>query len=153
MSAAGSVVAPLSAEAVTATRTALAAEYAAAYGYGVVGAHSYGATRVQATRGLVWHQAQQPLLRAALAGAGASVPPAEPAYELPFAVTDPASAARLATALEQGVAAAYADLVAASSNGDRQVAALALGQCAVRATQWRGFSVPFPGLPERAVTP
>lgn len=135
---------------VAATRAALAAEYAAAYGYGVVGAHTLGAARAQAGRALAWHQAQQPLLRATLSGAGADLPVPQPAYELPFAVVDAAGAARLATALEQGVAATYADLVAASSGGDRQAAALALGQCAVRAAQWRGFSVPFPGLPERA---
>jgi hypothetical protein len=137
----------------TATAAALSAEYAAAYGYGVVGAHCSGAARVRATRALAWHRAQQSPLRAALTRAGVALPAPQPAYELPFAVTDPAAALRLATVLEQGVAATYADLVAASEGGDRQTAALALAACAVRAAQWRGYSVPFPGLPERSTTP
>jgi hypothetical protein len=138
--------------ATTATQAALAAEYAAVYGYGVVGAHTSGAARAQASRALAWHQARQPVLAAALTSAGAKLPTSAPAYVLPFAVTDAADAARLATALEQGVAATYADLVAATESGERQAAALALSDCAVRAAQWRGFSVPFPGLPERATS-
>lgn len=137
---------------VAATRAALAAEYAAAYGFGVVGAHSTGAARVRAARGLAWHRAQQDPLRAALTRAGAAAPAPQPAYQLPFPVTGAVAAARLAATLEDGVAAAYADLVAASEGGDRQTAALALGACAVRAAQWRGSSEPFPGLAERATS-
>jgi hypothetical protein len=136
--------------AVDAARTALVAEYAAAYGYGVVGAHTRGAARAQATRGLAWHEQQQSALRTALSAEGAEVPTPEPAYVLPFAVTSATSAVRLAVALEDGVAAAYAELVGATESGARQAAAVALAQCAVRGAQWRGFSVPFPGLPERA---
>jgi hypothetical protein len=138
--------------AVTATTAVLSAEYAAVYGYGVVGAHTVGAARAQAGRALAWHLSRQPALEAALSAAGAELPSAEPAYVLPFAVTNSAGAVRLATALEQGAAAAYADLVAATESGERQAAALALSACAVRAAQWRGFSVPFPGLPERATS-
>jgi uncharacterized protein DUF4439 len=134
---------------VDAVRAALAAEYAAVYGYGVVGAHLRGAALVQASRALAWHQGREPLLRAALSAEGADVPAPEAAYVLPFPVASAVTAARLATALEEGVGAVYADLVAAGESSDRQDAALALGQCALRAAQWRGFSVPFPGLPER----
>jgi hypothetical protein len=92
------------------------------------------------------------VLSSALSAAGAEVPAAQPAYVLPFPVTTAATAVRLATALEDGVAAAYANLVGAAEGGGRQDAALALGQCAVRAAQWRGYSVPFPGLPERSTS-
>jgi hypothetical protein len=136
--------------AVEAASAALVAEYAAAYGYGVVGAHTRGVAQAQATRALGWHEQQQSVLRTALAAQGAEVPAREAAYVLPFAVTGTISAARLAVVLEDGAAAAYADLVGATESGDRQAAALALAQCAVRAAQWRGSSVPFPGLPERA---
>jgi len=129
---------------------ALSAEYAAAYGYGVVGAHTTGVARARATRALAGHQAGQAPLAAALAAAGAEAPVPQPAYVLPFPVTSTTTAARLATALEDGVAAAYADLVGAAEGGARQDAALALGACAARAAQWRGYSIPFPGLPERA---
>lgn len=131
---------------------ALSAEYAAAYGYGVVGAHSRGLARTRAIRATAWHQARQPVLAAALSAAGAEIPVAQPAYVLPFPVTGSTTAARLASALEEGSAAAYANLVSAAEGGTRHDAALALGQCAVRAAQWRGYSVPFPGLPERTTT-
>lgn len=139
--------------AIEAARSALAAEYAAAYGYGVVGAFTTGAARRQAARALAWHQAQQPLLLATVSSAGGDPPSSQPAYVLPFAVTNAVAAARLGATLEEGVAAAYAGLVEQSASGDRRNAALALAQCAVRAAQWRGYSVPFPGLPERAVSP
>jgi hypothetical protein len=133
-----------------AARAALVAEYAATYGYGVVGAHSRGAAQAQAARALSWHEQQESVLRTTLSAEGAELPVPEPAYVLPFAVTGPVSAARLAALLEDGAAQAYADLVGATESGDRQAAALALATCAVRAAQWRGSSVPFPGLPERS---
>jgi hypothetical protein len=140
---------PTLADALTA---ALSAEYAAVYGYGVVGAHERGVARIRAARAMAWHQGRRPVLSAALSAAGAEVPTAQPAYVLPFPVTNSVSAGRLATALEDGVAAAYANLVSAAEGGTRQDAATALAQCATRAAQWRGYSVPFPGLPERAAT-
>ena len=133
-------------------RAALTAEYAAVYGYGVVGAHLRGAALAEASRALAWHQGREALLRAALSARGAEVPAPEAAYVLPFPVSSAVTAARLATALEEGVGTVYANLVADGEGGDRQDAAVALGQCALRAAQWRGFSVPFPGLPERAAS-
>ncbi len=133
-----------------ATQAVLDAEYAAAYGYGVVAAHTRGAARAQAARALAWHQAQQPVLAAILRTAGATVAAPQAAYVLPFAVGGPIGAGRLARRLEESVAAAYADLVAAASSTDRRTAALGLAACAVRAAQWRGSSVAFPGLPERS---
>ncbi len=89
-------------------------------------------------------------MTAALTATAAAPVAAEPAYALPFRVTGPATAAALAAHLENGVAAAYADLVASSGGADRVAAAQALAECAVRAATWTGLSVPFPGLPERA---
>lgn len=142
----------MSAADVTALQAALAAEYAAVYGYGVVGAHTAGATRAVALRAMAWHQAQQPTLSAQVVAAAAKPVAADPAYVLPFPVADRASALRLAAQLEDGVAAAYADLVAAASGANRLWAAQALGECAVRAAVWTGSSTPFPGLPERSGT-
>lgn len=133
-----------------ALQAALAAEYAAAYGYGVVGAHVTGLARTRAGLALTWHQGRQPTLAGALGSAGATAAPPQAAYVLPFPVTNATTAARLATSLEDGVGAAYADVVGAAEGGQRQEAALALGACAARAAQWRGYSIPFPGLPERA---
>ena len=129
---------------------ALDAEYAAAFGYGVVGAFTGGADRRAATAALSWHQAQQVILAGWLSAAGEVPAGAEPAYALPSPVTTPAGAVVLAALLEDRVAATYADVVAATGGDFRSAAATALGSCAVRAAQWRGTSEPFPGLPERA---
>jgi hypothetical protein len=134
---------------VSALQAALAAEYAAVYGYGVVGAHTTGVARVSALRALDWHQAQQGPLVAALTAASATPVAAEPAYTLPVRVTGAATATLLAVHLENGVAAAYADLVTESEGADRLAPAEALAACAVRAATWSGRSVAFPGLPER----
>jgi hypothetical protein len=73
-------------------------------------------------------------------------------YALPFPVPDPAAAVRLAAELEDRVAGVYADLVRAAGGGRRALAAEALREAAVRAVRWRGESVAFPGLAERAGT-
>lgn len=135
---------------VDALQAALAGEFAAVYGYGVVGARSTPAGKAQALRALAWHQSQQPVLSAAVTAAGGTPVVAEPAYRLPFPVTTAAAAARLAATLEDRVAATYADLVAAAQEPQRTSAAEALAACAVRAAQWSGVSEAFPGLPERA---
>jgi hypothetical protein len=135
---------------VPALQAALAAEFAAVYGYGVVGAHTTAALQPDALRAMAWHQAQQPLLSARVVAAAATPAAPDPAYVLPFAVTTAATAVRLAAQLEDGVAAAYADLVAQASGADRLWAAQSLAECAARSATWSGLSVPFPGLPERA---
>jgi hypothetical protein len=76
--------------------------------------------------------------------------PAEATYALPRAVTTPADAVALATLLEARLAAVYADAVAELGGDLRRLAVDGLRDCAVRAARWRGSSVPFPGLPERA---
>ena len=78
---------------------------------------------------------------------------ASAAYALPFAVPDSAAAVELAAELEERVAGVYSDLVRASTDGMRGTATEALREAAVRAVRWRGGSVPFPGLAERAATP
>ncbi|PAZ17845.1 hypothetical protein CLM62_00230 [Streptomyces sp. SA15] len=50
------------------------------------------------------------------------------------------------------MAGVYSDLVRASGGERRRTAAGALREAAVRAVRWRGESVAFPGLAERATT-
>lgn len=71
-------------------------------------------------------------------------------YALPFPVPDSEAAVRLAAELEDRVAGVYSDLVRATVDGRRSMAAEALREAAVRAVRWRGESVAFPGLAERA---
>jgi hypothetical protein len=68
-------------------------------------------------------------------------------------VPDSAAAVRLAAELEDRVAGVYSDLVRAAEGELRGRAAEALREAAVRAVRWRGESVAFPGLAERAGTP
>jgi Domain of unknown function (DUF4439) len=64
--------------------------------------------------------------------------PTEASYALPFGVTDPRSALRLAVHLEEGAAAAWRYAVAATdSQAVRRTALSALTDAALRATGWR----------------
>jgi hypothetical protein len=129
----------------------LAAEHAAVYAYGVVGAQcDDDAHRDLAEQRLQQHAARRDLLAARLATAQRTAPPAAPAYGLPFAVDTPAEALDLAAHVELAVAAANADLVAAAAPERRLEPARWLGQDAVAARTWRARSTAFPGLPERS---
>jgi hypothetical protein len=132
---------------------ALAAEQAAIYAYGVVGARSGSAARAAAAAALQAHTLQRDLLAARLSASGRRPAPGEPAYGLPFAVTSPATARALAAHVETALAARYADLVAAAAPGRRAEAAAWLTRAAEAAHGWGAAATPFPGLPERAPTP
>ncbi|KRV51186.1 hypothetical protein AQ490_02165 [Wenjunlia vitaminophila] len=130
----------------------MAAEHAAIYGYGVLGARLTGERRNQARDAYQAHRSQRDALRRSVRGLGGEPEAAAPAYGLPFPVPDQEAAIRLAAELEDRVAAVYADLVARAEADLRRDAARALREAAVRAVRWRGRGVPFPGLPERAGT-
>ncbi|WP_436777698.1 ferritin-like domain-containing protein [Yinghuangia sp. YIM S09857] len=135
---------------VQALQSLLDAENAAVYGYGVVGAKSDGAAQAQARTAYDAHRARRDEVEGLITGQGGRPRAAAAAYTLPFAVDTSADAARLAVYLEDGVAAHLVDLVAASGGDQRISAAKWLQQNAVEAARWRGASVAFPGLPERA---
>ena len=60
-----------------------------------------------------------------------------PGYELPFEVTDRASALKLAVQVEDGVAQAWRAVLPATDGADRSTPLSALIDAAVRATRWR----------------
>jgi hypothetical protein len=126
---------------------ALAAENAAVYGYGVVGAMLTSGLRPRAHSYWVAHQEARDTLEAMLVKLGASPVAASPAYQLPFAVTGEASAGRLAVFLEDGVVQAYLGVVAVPDVTLRSFGALAMQPPANRAVVWRGSTVAFPGMP------
>ncbi|MFJ3234759.1 ferritin-like domain-containing protein [Streptomyces sp. NPDC086787] len=134
----------------TALQAALAAEHAAVYGYGVVGGRIGTARQAQARTAYDAHRARRDALAREVGDLGAEPVAASAAYALPFAVPDSAAAVRLAAELEDRVAGVYSDLVRASDGARRGAAAAALREAAVRAVRWRGESVAFPGLAERA---
>jgi hypothetical protein len=124
-----------------------AAENAAIYGYSVAGARLRdGKLRGAARADYDVHRAQLQAVTGWLSDRGATPDAPPPVYELPEQITDDAAAAALLTRLEEATAATYADLVAVAAGSLRRAAALALQSAAVRETNWRGKSVPFPGL-------
>jgi hypothetical protein len=132
-----------------AAQEALAAEHAAVYGYGVVGARIDDGRREEARQAYAAHQARRDALRRTVRNLGGTPVVAAPASALPFAVPDPAAAVRLATELEERVAGVCGDMVRATTGSLRGEAADALREAAVRAVRWRGSGIPFPGLAER----
>ncbi|GHD30710.1 hypothetical protein GCM10010313_73620 [Streptomyces violarus] len=135
-----------------ALQAALAAEHAAVYGYGVVGGRIGDGQRVEARTAYDAHRARRDALAREVKDLGGRPAAAAAGYALPFPVADAATAVRLAAELEDRVAAVYSDLVRAAGGGRRVLAAEALREAAVRAVRWRGESVAFPGLAERADT-
>ncbi|WP_405619788.1 ferritin-like domain-containing protein [Streptomyces sp. NBC_00076] len=135
-----------------ALQAALAAEHAAVYGYGVVGGRVPKGRRTEAQAAYDAHRARRDALVREVRDLDGTPVSAAAAYALPFPVPDPASAVRLAADLEDRVAGVYSDLVRAATGERRGTAAEALREAAVRAVRWRGESVAFPGLAERAGT-
>jgi hypothetical protein len=132
---------------IAAMQAALAAENAAAYGYGVTGAMLTGAAQSLAYADWRAHEIARDALQAMLVTAGATPVAASAAYSLPFAVTDASSARRLAAWLEDGVTRAYLGLVGVNDGTLRAFGAQAMQPPAIRAAAWRGSTVAFPGMP------
>jgi hypothetical protein len=129
-----------------ALQTALAAEHAAVYGYGVAGAMLTGRDQARARADWTAHQEARDTLQAMIVKLGATPVAASAAYKLPFSVHDARSARRLAATLEDGVTQAYLGLVAVTDQTLRVFGALAMQPPANRAAAWRGSTVAFPGM-------
>ena len=130
----------------SALQAALAAENAAIFGYGVVGAHLTGRGQAAAARDWNGHNQARDTLAAMISGLGATPVASQGLYRLPFLVHDAASAKALAAYLEDGVTRAYLGLVAVSDARLRNFGALAMQGAAGRAAFWRGSTQAFPGL-------
>jgi hypothetical protein len=129
-----------------ALQSALAAENAAVYGYGVAGAQLGATARKLALRNWTQHQMARDRLEAMLTSLGVKPVAAQAAYQLPFPVHGTGAAISLAGYLENQVAAAYLGVVALD---DPRLRAWGAGQaqaCALRATTWLGRPAAFPGL-------
>lgn len=131
---------------VGALQSALAAEQAASYGYGVVGAHLTGARFAAAAADCVAHERARDRLTGMISERGGRPEPAAAAYRLPIAARHPAAALALAALLEREVTAAYLGLVAVDDQALRRFAATSMRDCAVRAARWSGRAQAFPGL-------
>jgi hypothetical protein len=132
---------------------ALAGEHAAIYGYGVIGAHLTGNALTQARQAEAAHRDRRDSVLEALASAGGTPPAAQPAYALPFPVTDRASALRLAQQIEERTAALWRAVLPPASAAQRSTALDALTDAALRAARWRRTSGQRPGTVALPGTP
>jgi rubrerythrin len=134
---------------VEALQTALAAEHAALYVYGALGARtSESATPVvfrEVTDAYATHRAWRDQLTRRLLDEGAVPAPAAPTYELPAGPPGPAGVLPAARELEARCAETYAYVVAHASGPDRRWAIGALTRSAVRQVAFGGDPGPFPG--------
>jgi Domain of unknown function (DUF4439) len=135
------------AQAIAAMQAALAAEHAASYGYGVVGAHLAGRQQQAARADWVAHQLARDQLTAMIRKLGAVPVPSAVGYALPSPVRSHRQALQLAVTLEDRVTQAYIALVAVSEVSIRDYGARAARSAALRAAAWRGSTIAFPGLP------
>jgi hypothetical protein len=139
----------------TALRTALAAEHAAIWGYGVVGAALDPSAQGLAAVSETAHRDIRDRVVDLLAERGADPVDAEGGYALPFPVLSGTDAAALAVVLEDGVAAAWVRVLdQAVERSTRELAVGALTATEVRAVGWRAtagqtpVTRAFPGLPQ-----
>ncbi|GIH98717.1 ferritin-like domain-containing protein [Planobispora takensis] len=130
--------------------TALAAEHAAVYAYGVIAARTTGRLRATATNAFNAHRARRDRLRALITTRGGT--PAEPgaSYTLPVTPSTADQAVELAVLIEQRVTTAYLELAASDDMSLRRMAALAMQECATRSYGLRPSIDAFPGMPEVA---
>ncbi|GAA2902143.1 ferritin-like domain-containing protein [Streptosporangium fragile] len=133
--------------------TALAAEHAAVYAYGVIAARTTGRLRTRATAAFNAHRTRRDRLREMIIAAGGT--PAEPtaAYALPVTPSSAAQAVELAVLVERGVTGAYLELAASADTSVRRLAALAMQECAARSYELRPEIDAFPGMPRATPGP
>jgi hypothetical protein len=139
-----------------ALRAALAAEHAAVWGYGVVGAALSASAQAHAAQDQAAHRDLRDQLTTLLDQRAAEPVTAEAAYALPFPVVSSSDAARLAVVLEDGTAAAWVRVLGRAAKREiRKLAVDTVGATEVRAVAWRTTAgvtpatTPFPGLPEK----
>ncbi|MDT0277176.1 ferritin-like domain-containing protein [Blastococcus goldschmidtiae] len=117
---------------------ALAAEHAAVWGYGVVGAALAPGARGTATTAEAAHRDVRDTVATLLSQRSVEPPGAKGGYALPFPVLSPTDAAALAVVLEDGAVAAWVRVLdQAAERSTRELALEALTGAEVRAVGWR----------------
>lgn len=130
---------------------ALAAEHAASYAYGAIGARLEDDLAEDAREVEQAHRQRRDTLVVLLDERGVTAPAPAAAYQLPFPVTDSDAGLQLAVLIEERVAAVWRAALPEVTRDDRVLALAALVDAAVRATRWRmaagvtPATVPFPG--------
>lgn len=141
-------------DAVAVLNTALAAEHAALYVHGVLGAQTSQSQQpalfTAVTDAYLAHRAQRDRLVRQVRDLGGTPVAAEPAYEVPDRLRTPAAVNRTALAVERATAETWAWVVAGTSGLLRRAAIEVLTRTAVRELVFRGTPETFPGADEHA---
>lgn len=137
-----------------ALQDALAAEHAAVWGYGTVGAALTPGTRGEVVAAQEAHRDLRDRVGALLLDRGAEPVAARPAYALPFPLLSDVDACRLAAVLEEGTTAAWVWVLdQAAQRTTRELAVVEASAAEVRAVTWRAraglspVTAATPGLP------
>ena len=117
---------------------AVAAEHAAIYGYGVVSAHVMPEQNDLVSEAVAQHRDRREAALSLLKERSVTAPLPAAGYQLPFPVTGPIGAGKLAVQMESDCAVAWRAVMEQSdSEQDRSFALTALTQCAIMAAKWR----------------
>jgi Domain of unknown function (DUF4439) len=128
---------------------ALAAEHAAVYAYGVIGARGGGDQRMVTARiGHDVHLDRRNMLASMIQGAGRTPTAALPSYDLPDRITRAVDVARFARTVELRCCEVFALVVSETTADGRGFCAQALTSCANWSVVWGQAPQPFPGAPE-----
>lgn len=116
---------------------------AAIYGYGIVGANLTGAEQKKAVRAVAALNRQR---LAFILAVGSQVNATAVAYEIPFSVSDSATAKKLAALLEVKLIPLFSDVVASTDGPIKVAAQIAKTKATARAAAWAGtpMSTPAP---------
>lgn len=134
-------------------RKALAAEHAAVFAYGLLGARTTGTLRAKVTAAFDAHRARRDALRTLILNRGGKPTEPEASYEVGGTPTGSTAAVNLAVQVEQGIAATYVELAASQEPALRRYAAQAVQESVVRSYGFRPALTAFPGMPVPGVTP
>jgi len=145
---------PIGDDAIAALQTALAAEHAALWSYGLVAAYDTDASTAVATM-ITSHQSIRDTAANLIVQGGATPVGPQPAYTSPKPVSDVASALGLALTIESDCADAWRAVIGSTDESTLRGTALsALTDAAMRMVTWRKaagaatVTVPFPGDPQ-----
>jgi len=134
---------------VEALQTALAAEHAAVYVYGFLGARTSESAQplvfAEVVDAYATHRAWRDLLISRILDEGAEPVPAAPTYELPTGPATVLGVGRTAAELEARCADTYAYVVANTAGDDRRWGIEALTRAAIRQVAFGRAPGPFPG--------
>ena len=132
-----------------AMQDALAAEHAAVYVFGVLGAQTSEVEQSTLFDNLLTayrqHRSARDALVARIRELGAPPVAAAPSYELPNGVSTPTQVVRAALVTERRMTQTYGTLVSQTVGDDRSWAVDALDESAVRQLRFRGRPENFPG--------